>query len=401
MLENEPAPRRMRFNEFVLFVSVATAIGALSTYIVLPGLTQIGNDLRLTDISHSQAVISAYLIGFGTSQLVFGPLSDSFGRKGSLLVGLMIFLLGSALSGVSTDFSVMLAGRFLQGVGGGAGRVISTSMLRDSYVGQDLGRALSYVTLVFGLFPAVAPLLGQVILDLASWRWMFALLAAAGLTVAVWATLRLGETLDPERRRPFSWGAFRGALAIIFSTRKTATCILVLGLTLASNYAFIGLSHQVFSQLFHAEHLFTPLFGFIASMLVLAALANAWLLRRLTLRFVVQHTLIAAVAVNVLYLLCACLGWVSLPVYVLLQAVSTFLFGLTLPNLYALAMEPVASVAGTASAVIGFLMTIMGTCLGFFLGQLFDGSLLPIAAGYLLFSTLAMVSAQIAQRWRK
>lgn len=401
MTPSPPSKLAMSFTEFVLLASMATVIGALSTYIVLPALSQISLDMGLEDISLSQAIISFYLMGFGASQLIFGPLSDSLGRKYVLLAGLSIFILASVLSSVSNDFSILLAARFLQGIGAGAGRVISMSMIRDRYFGSELGRALSCVTLAFSLFPVLAPLMGQAILLTAGWRWIFSLLVIVGLIVSVWAAVRLDETLNPEHRRPFSIQTFTAAQKKIFSTRLTATCIVVLGLTLANNYAFIGLSHQIIDELFDARDLFASLFGFIAAMLALAALINTWLLKHWGIRTVVQSTLVAALVLNSIYLICALLHWISLPVFIALQAASMFLFGLTMPNLYALALEPVADVAGTASAVIGFLITILGATLGFLIGQLFSDSLLPIATAYFLLSALALCSVLLAQRRRK
>ena len=171
------------FVEFISIMALMIALTALSIDAMLPALTEIGLDLGVRNANDTQLVISVIFLGTAMGQLVCGPLSDSYGRKPLVFFGVTIFIIGSLLCIFTTEFSWMLWGRLLQGIGLGAPRVISTAIIRDLYQGREMARVMSYVMTIFILAPVLAPALGQLILFIASWRMIFTMLLIMGLLI--------------------------------------------------------------------------------------------------------------------------------------------------------------------------------------------------------------------------
>ena len=151
----------MPFKEFIALMALLMSVTALSIDAVMPALSVMGKDLNAVGENQTQLVISVLFLGFTFGQLIYGPISDSFGRKRAVYIGLTIFLIGSTLSLFSASFETMLMGRMLQGFGAAAARVISVAMIRDQYSGRDMARVMSFVMAVFILVPALAPSIGQ------------------------------------------------------------------------------------------------------------------------------------------------------------------------------------------------------------------------------------------------
>ena len=185
------------FVEFISIMALMIALTALSIDAMLPALTEIGRDLKVSNTNDTQLVISVIFLGTAVGQLACGPLSDSYGRKPLVFAGITIFIIGSLLCIFASEFSWMLWGRLLQGVGLGAPRVISTAIIRDLYQGREMARVMSYVMTIFILVPVLAPALGQLILFIASWRMIFTMLLIMALLVLCWFMIRQPETLPP------------------------------------------------------------------------------------------------------------------------------------------------------------------------------------------------------------
>jgi DHA1 family bicyclomycin/chloramphenicol resistance-like MFS transporter len=317
-----------------------------------------------------------------------------------LLAGLAIYAGFSMVAAFSRSFELLLAARVLQGVGAAATRAVPISIVRDRYAGREMARVMSLTSIVFMGAPIMAPTLGQAVLVLASWPWIFGVLAALGGTVAVWAGLRLPETLHPEDRLPIQPRRIFGSFATAIRDR-TAICY-----TLAQTFLFGGIlgfinsSQQVFADAFHAAGLFPLVFAICASFIALASLTNAHLVRRLGMRVLSHSALLALIALSSMHLLIALSGAETLLVFAALQACTMFTFGLTGGNFNAMAMEPMGHIAGVASAFQGFISMVGASLIGFLIGQQFDRTVVPVEAGYLLCALGSLAFVLLAEKGR-
>jgi DHA1 family bicyclomycin/chloramphenicol resistance-like MFS transporter len=396
-----PAPGltgAMRFPEFVTFIAACMALNALAIDVMLPALPLLTADFGLTDPNQAQAVIFTYLIGMGGSQLFYGPLSDRYGRRPVLIGGLAVFALAGLLSALTTSFSTLLAARLLQGIGAGAPRVVAVSLARDTYSGAQMGRVMSLAMMVFMAVPILAPSVGQLIMLVAPWRWAFGALVLAGTGVLAWTLLRLQESLPEARRQPISPRAVLAAFRTTVTTRVAAGYMLALGMVVGAHMGFITSAQQIFVDVFDAGRSFTLLFALVAIFMSVAAFTNSRLVHRVGMRRLALYGLTALVALNLLHVALALGGLVNLPVFVLMQAGSMFVFGFLAANLNTMAMEPLGHIAGTASSAIGFFTTCCGALIGFGIGQLFDGSVLPLTASYVVLGLLALGVVLVTER---
>ena len=192
------------FREFVALMALCMSLVALAIDAMLPALAEIAADLDVTDANDRQHVLSVLFVGLAIGQFFYGPISDSFGRRGPIFVGFALFLIGSLLSLLATSYTMMLAGRFLQGLGAAGPRIITVAIIRDGSAGREMARVMSLVMMVFILVPAIAPALGQGILLLASWREIFLSLIVLAIIAVSWFYFRQPESLPVENRRRFN-----------------------------------------------------------------------------------------------------------------------------------------------------------------------------------------------------
>lgn len=388
----------MGFAEFVGFIAACMALNALAIDVMLPALPMLYADFSLTDPNQAQAVIGVYLLGVGASQLVYGPLSDRYGRRPVLIGGLIVFAVAGMLSSLTDSFATLLAARLLQGIGAGAPRVIAVSLARDKYSGAQMGKVMSLAMMVFMAVPILAPAMGQLILLVAPWRWAFGALVIAGAAVLTWTLLRLQESLPEEHRRAISPRAIIGAYRITLTTRTSVGYMLALGLVVGGHMSFITSAQQIFVDVFDAGRSFTLLFAAVAIAMAVAAFTNSRLVHRFGMRKLSLVGLMMLVLLNVIHLGLALSGNETLLAFMLLQGGSVFVFGFLASNLNTLAMEPLGHVAGTASSMIGFFSTVAGALIGLLVGHLFNGSVSPLVGAYVVLGSLALVTVFYTER---
>ena len=386
-----PGEGVMRFYEFVGFIAACMALNALSIDIMLPALPDLASDFQLHDSNYAQAVVAVYLMGMGLSQLFYGPLSDRYGRRPVLIGGLVLFSLAGLLAAMTTDFGMLLAARFIQGLGGGAPRVIAVSLARDTYNGRQLGRVMSLAMMIFMAVPILAPTVGQLILLVAPWRWTFGALFVGGALVLLWSLLRLQESLPLQRRRPLSPSAVVAGYRITLGSRQPVSYMVALGLVFGAQMGFIISAQSIFAQVFDAGRHFGLLFALVASAMALAAFTNSRLVLRFGMRRLAIVGLITLVVLNLMHLAVVWHGSEPLWGFMLLQMSSMAMFGFLGANLNTLAIEPLGHIAGTASAAIGLFTTVLGTSLGFVVGQAFNGSVVPLTLAYVVLGSFALV----------
>ena len=354
------------FVEFVTLTALMISLVALSIDAMLPALREIGDDLGARRANEPQLVVTALFIGLAIAQMIFGPLSDGIGRKPAIYVGMAVFIAGCLMSILATSFTVMLAGRFLQGIGAAGPRTVMVALVRDRYEGRAMARIMSLVMAVFILVPAIAPALGQGILMFGHWRAIFGLLLGLATLALVWFTLRQPETLPVERRASLS--AARIALAI----REVCVNRIALGYTIAAGLifgAFVGYltaAQQIFQEQYGVAERFPLYFATLALAIGGASYVNARLVMRYGMRRLSWAALLAMCGLSLGFLAIALAMAGNPPLWALMvywMAVF-FCLGLLFGNFNALAMEPMGHIAGVAAAVVGSLTTVISVAPG-------------------------------------
>ncbi|MEQ1718462.1 MAG: multidrug effflux MFS transporter [Hyphomicrobium sp.] len=379
--EQTPSRLRISFVEFVGLTAALMALTALSIDIMLPALPAIGTALGVESDNDRQKVIILYMAGFAAGQLIYGPLSDRYGRKPVLLGGLALFVLGSLGALISNSFDTLLAARLVQGLGAASPRVVAIAVVRDLYEGRQMARVMSLAMMVFILIPVLAPSLGQALLHFGDWHLMFYALLVMGAVVALWAGLRLPETSRQALGEEQAWTLGHSFKAAVFEPQTIGYGVAG-GLMFGCLLAYVASAQQIFAGVFDQGEAFPVLFGAVASVMAVASFVNARLVGRLGMRRVSHRALAAYVGVAALLTAAAHGGMATLPVFSLLVAALFFLFGLIAPNFNALAMEPQGHNAGMASSVIGSISTAVGALAGGLIGSAFDGTVLPLALGF-------------------
>ncbi|MEM6464066.1 MAG: multidrug effflux MFS transporter [Pseudomonadota bacterium] len=380
----------MRFSEFIVLIALLSSIIALSIDIMLPALPQIGASFAITQDNDRQAVIFVFMLGFGLAQILFGPLSDRFGRKAILIPAVLFYAVAAIADAFVESYSALLLMRLAQGVGAAAVRIIVNAIVRDCFGGRDMARVMSYTFTIFMIVPIVAPAIGQLIISFLSWEWIFIFLGVAGLLLALWSGARLKETLPVDERLPLSFSAIGNAFREIVTNR------LAMGYTLASTLCFGGLfafvisAQQIFQTIYRLDHYFVVAFALIAGVMAVVNFTNGYIVRRVGMRLISHSALIAFAIFGTILLLISLAGNPPFPVAHLMLAAIAGAFGLVPPNFNALAMEPLGHIAGTASSVMGVISFTGGALLGALIGQAFDGTLVPLAVGYTIFGWLAV-----------
>ena len=386
------------FPEFVALIAMMMALNALAIDAMLPALPAIGDALGVASENGRQWVITAYLLGFGVAQILYGPLADRFGRKPVLMIGLALYIVFSLLAAFSPTFELLIAARVGTGIGAAALRVLAVSIVRDRYSGRTMARVMSLSFLVFLGVPILAPALGQLILTVAPWRWVFGVLAVGGTAFAIWAAIRLPETLHPEDRMPIQAGRIASAFREALTNRRSIGYTLAITAISGALFGFINSSQQIFFDVFHAPGLFTVLFGAVAGGIAIASLLNARLVERLGSRLISHTALLGFILMSAIHAAVAVSGHETIWTFAVLQALTMFCFGFIAGNFGSMAMEPMGHIAGTASSAQGFISTTGGATLGFVIGQQFNGSTVPMTTGFVLLGLTALVSVLFAER---
>ncbi|POF29772.1 multidrug effflux MFS transporter [Roseibium marinum] len=388
------------FAEFVTIIAMIMALNAMAIDVMLPALPAIANALDIAEDNDRQLILLTYLIGFGGGQLFFGPVADAVGRRKILIGGLALYSLASIACIFAVDLDQLLFARVTQGIGCAAARVTALSIVRDCYTGRRMGKVMSLVMMVFMSVPVIAPSIGQAILLVAGWHWIFALLLISGVAMLVWSGLRMPETLEPENRRPLVFSTITSAYLMALTTRVSLGYTVGTAFIFGGLFSFLAMSQQIFVDIFGLGTLFPIVFAVIAITMALASFMNSQLVEAIGMRRL-SHT--AAVVYTVtgmtIYLLAA-LGYENFWIFLALVTVIMTTFGFIGANFNTMAMEPLGAIAGTASSVIGFISTLGGALLGYVMGQLFDGTTQPLGLAYTVYGLCAIGCILYAERGR-
>jgi len=386
-----PHTSKVSFIEFVTLMGMMTAMTALSIDAALPALGEIGHALKIADSNDNQLIISLLFAGMAIGQLFYGPLSDSIGRKNSIYIGFIIYLIGCLFSIFSTDLSTMLVGRFLQGLGAAGPRIVTMALIRDRYEGREMARVMSFIMTVFIFVPAVAPAFGEAILYFWEWEAIFVSFLLIALLSLGWFALRQEETLPRALRIPFSLlHIYRGAKETCLNRTAFAYTVAT-GIIFGAFLGYLSSAQQIFQDAYLTGEAFALYFGLLAVAIGLASFLNAKLVMRYGMRRISGYAINALVSVSALFFLFA-FAFNGLPPFysfMLYGLITFFCLGLLFGNLNAMAMEPLGHIAGVGAAVVGSLSTFISVPLGILIGRFYDGTILPLVAGFALLGLLA------------
>ena len=361
-----------------MLLAALTAFAPLSIDMYLPSLPTLVQ-VFATDTGRVQLTLSAFLIGFGIGHLIYGPLSDRYGRRLPLLVGVLLYVLASGWCALSENIEIMIALRFLQGMTACAGPVIVRAMIRDRFNPEQGAQMLSLVFMVMTLAPLLAPLLGGWILISLGWQaifWALALIGFICLLVSIW---QLDETLTPERRQQGGLFSVVRSWGRLLKHRRYLGYALSSGLIGAVLFAYLSGSPFVFIEVYGIP---PEQYGWLFAINVLGVTSGSYLNRRWISRVGIERmyaltTWVAALAGLTLL----AVAWLDLGLVILMLPLFLCVgcIGFSSANAASAALADFPDLAGSASALLGMFGFGLGACSGALVGVLHNGTALPMA----------------------
>lgn len=381
------------FAEFVTLMALMMALTALSIDAMLPAMPEITEALAPGAPNRTALIIPAFVLGLGAGTLLMGPLSDSYGRRPVIGLGIGLYMAGALLAYVAQSLEVLLAARVLQGFGIAAPRVAGIALIRDMYAGRRMAQVMSFVMTIFILVPAAAPAMGQVVIAFAGWRSVFLAFVVVAAVAFGWLMLRQPETLPPDHRRPFSPPVVWAAVREVFANRRVVIYIVALSLGFGQMFGYLSASQQIYDLYFDRAASFPAWFAVTALIAGSSSLVNANIVMRFGMRRIASAAFTAQVVLSGTMVMAWGGGLIPPALaFGFFFAWSTALFfmaGLVFGNLNALSLEPLGHIAGLAAAVVGAVSTIGAVVVAVPIGLAFDGTPYPLMVGAFTCSAIA------------
>lgn len=369
---------------YLAFLGILMATGIDMS---LPAFDEIDADLGAG--GSESLIVTVYFFGAAFGQLVAGPVSDAIGRRPTLLAGLALYVVGAVAAALAPGFGTLLAARFVWGLGAASPTGMRTAIARDLYAGDRMARVTTVMMAVFLLGPIFTPLLGEFVLSFASWRYIFVFTAVLGIAAAGIA-IAFGETHPPDRRRKLTVTEFRAALKLILSTRVTLGHLGATVFWSAAFFIFLASAQPVFDKIFDRGDEFALLFACLGAITIPLLLINNQVIARLG----ASRTSVITAGVS---LVASLLGafWLlaidSSPSFWLFYGwliVASAFITLSTPPMYALALDPMGALAGTASALIFFSGFAAGSLLAAIFSALIEDTVTPFVLGFAVYGLI-------------
>jgi DHA1 family bicyclomycin/chloramphenicol resistance-like MFS transporter len=385
--------------EFIALMAMMLASVAFSIDAMLPALPEIGAELSPARPENAPLILSMFLLGMGVGTFFTGPLSDTFGRKRVILVFSWLFIIGAAIAWISQSLEMVLAARVLQGIGAAGPRVVTTAIIRDRFAGRQMAQVLSVVMMIFVIVPAIAPLLGALIISVTGWRGIFAAFITFALIYSVWMMVRLPETLPVEARRPLRFRLVLAAVREVVTNRVTCLSILVQMLIMAMLFLTLMLVQPIYETVYDRGAEFPFWFFFVALIAGTASLLNALLVVRIGMWALITAALVAQIVLSGAFVAFDLgSGLYGFYLFLLWQTSIFFQAGLSFGNLNALAMEPMGHIAGMAASVISAISTVGAVMISGPIGVMFNGRETMLVASVLVLAVVSLGLMMIMQR---
>lgn len=391
-------PKSPGQTEFILLISSVMMLVAFAIDSMLPALPAIGASLRVSDPADQPLVIGAFLIGFSIALLFIGTISDRYGRRWLMLASLVGFAVTSIAAAVAPSFETLLLARMAQGMAAAGGQVLVRAVVRDKFEGRAMAQIMSLAGMIFMAGPIIAPSMGQAVLAVGPWRWIFLVLAALGFCVWTWAFFRLPETLPAEKRTPINVAAVLANAKVVLSDRLSVGYTLAMTAAASALFGFLMSVQPIFDRTFGRADMLPTGFAIMATGMMGASLLNAAIVKRYGMRLIGHGALIVFTLVAGIHAFVAWSGHETLESFIILQMVMMMAFPMMGGNFNAMAMERMGSVAGTASSVQGFTNNLVSAIAGTIIGRAFDGTTVPLYVAYFICGTLALIIVFVTER---
>ena len=377
--------------EFIVLMSMMSALDALSIDSMMPALDQISTDLGFLTENHRQLVITSIFAGFALGVLVYGFIADRFGRRGPVILGFLVYGVGTLACIFAASMEVLMAGRVLQGIGAAGPYVLSIAIVRDLYRGRDMAQIMSLIMMVFIGVPMIAPLAGQGVLVLAGWRGIFAMLAVFAAITAVWYWLRQHETLAPENRQALSAANIRQAFIEVLTNGQTLRYLIAMGVLMGAFIAYLSTAPQIFQEMYALGELFPLTFAAMASLFGIGSYVNSRWVHSAGSARLISWALLAIILASLLYMLIKPAYNMLPPLWMHVSYVSTvmFCFAFLFGNITSLALEPMGHIAGAASSIYNSINTLLAIGIAMFIGSHLHSNGLPVVLGFLGAASIA------------
>ncbi len=381
-----------------MLMALLTSLVALAIDAMLPALDTIGADLNSQSSQQTYLIISIFFAGMALGQLFFGPFADARGRRLTILVGLIIFLLGTLICFMATSMEMLLAGRVVQAFGVSGPRIATMALIRDLYVGDKMARVMSFITVIFILMPMIAPLIGQIVMKVAGWRHIFSVFAIVCVISGIWFFARQGETLPRAKRLKFNWHQFFRSVLWLIKHPVVMGASVGMGTIFGAFLAYLSGSQTIFQSIYNTGELFPLLFATLAFAIGAASLFNGLMVVKLGMVKLVSYALVLTLLFSLVLVIEAFVfaGKPPLLLFVSTMFIGFFFIGILFGNLNSLAMQPVGHIAGVGAAFIGSFTSLLSVPIAVFINQYLSTSITPIALGFLGFGLLTYLSVRYA-----
>ncbi|WP_396587884.1 multidrug effflux MFS transporter [Bermanella sp. R86510] len=379
--------------QFIALMAMLMSMIALTIDSMLPALAQIASDLNAPHPNDAQFIVGAVFLGMALGQIIYGPMSDAVGRKPAVYLGISIFIVGDLISIFATDFETMLIGRVLQGMGASSCRVVSIAMIRDQFSGRHMARVMSLIMLVFIMVPAIAPAIGQTILLFSSWPSIFIMLLCFAVSALLFLAFAQKETLIPEKRIPFSlfniWNGIKQTLGHPTSRSYTVAG----GVMFGALVGYLTSSQQLLQIRYGLGDQFALYFGLLALAIGAASFANSKLVMHIAMEKLCIIALCMIAASSLIFLTVSYFyqGLPPFPILFGYLLISFSGFGVLFGNFNTLALHALGHIAGIANSIISTIQTFISVMVGSFIGQSYNGTVMPLVTGFLLCSIVTLL----------
>ena len=393
-------PRQPGLAEFVALMSTIMAMIAMSIDGLLPALGRIGHELGVVNPNDTQFVITLFFFGMVFGEVVFGPVSDAIGRKRAILVGIAIYIFGSAICMMAGSMEELIVGRVIQGIGVSGPKCASRALIRDIYRGDAMARIMSLVFMVFILVPMIAPAIGQLVADASGWRTIFAGYLAIAVGTGVWLAVRQPETLTPDRRIPLRLPSLAENAGRVLRHGRVMAYTVAVGLVFGALVVYISTCQAMFSDLYGIERRFPLYFAILSIGVGFSSFLNS----RLVIRYGMERMTLAAFGLMLTF--AALEGAIAaahggIPPFSAFMVLTFLMFtclGMLFGNLNALAMDWLGGMAGLGSALVASVSSLVAVVMSIGLGRLYDGTAMVFVAGFLIAGTGGLALTLLARR---
>lgn len=383
---------------YALILGFLSAVGVSALDIYLPSLPSIAEEFH-TDGSTLQLSLTSYFIAMAIAQIVYGSLSDMFGRRPPLIAGMTIYMIGAIGCALAPSVHALIAFRFIQGLGAGAGAVIARAIVRDLHTGPEAARLMSLLMLVFSISPLLAPLAGSLIVSMATWRDIFWVLTVFGLLGMFLVTFVLNETRTREKRLESSLSGALGNYGRLLVDPYFLGIVGIAAFGMSSYMVYVSNSSFVIIQHFGlSPSAYGMMFALNAIPFFVFSQMNARLAKRYGLRRVVRTAALLYSSMMVLLLVTRLAGIDNFAVMTVLLLAGYGFLGLVVPSAAVLALEAHGRIAGTASALMGTLQFVAASLVTALVSLFFDGTSLPMIAGIGLCSIMVVLFSMLTLR---